>query len=77
MAYIRALVLVVSLLWQQVAAQDGENNFVIPAGRTTYEVTAGQPLTVEWTNPSSSTVTIKLQVRGGSIHATCLTADDT
>ena len=66
MARIRALALVVSLLiWQQVAAQDGENNLVIPTGRTTYEVTAGQPLTVEWTNPSSSTVTIKLQVRGG------------
>lgn len=65
MARIRALVLVVSLLiWQQVAAQDGENNFVIPTGRTTYEVSAGQPLTVEWTNPSSGTVTIKLQVRG-------------
>lgn len=61
MSHIRALVLVVLLLiGQQVAVQDGENHLVIPTGRTTYEVTAGQPLTVEWTNPSSSTVTIKL-----------------
>jgi hypothetical protein len=66
MACIRALALVVSLLvWQRVAAQDGENNLVIPTGQTTYKLTAGQPLTIEWTNPSSSTVTIKLQVRGG------------
>lgn len=37
------------------------NQISIPAGQTTLTVTAGQPLTIDWTNPSSGTVTIKLQ----------------
>merc|ERR1712230_63889 len=42
-----------------VAAQN--NAISVPAGQSTLDVTAGQPLTIEWTNPSSGTVTIKLQ----------------
>jgi hypothetical protein len=42
-----------------VAAQN--NAISVPAGQSTLDVTAGQPLTLEWTDPSSGTVTIKLQ----------------
>ncbi|KIW17107.1 hypothetical protein PV08_04298 [Exophiala spinifera] len=42
-----------------VAAQN--NAISIPAGQSTLDVTAGQPLTIQWTDPSSGTVTIKLQ----------------
>jgi hypothetical protein len=42
-----------------VAAQN--NAISVPAGQSTLDVTAGQPLSIEWTNPSSGTVTIKLQ----------------
>lgn len=42
-----------------VSAQ--QNAINIPTGQSTLEVTAGQPTTITWTNPSSGTVTIKLQ----------------
>ncbi|KAK4942940.1 hypothetical protein LTR10_017324 [Elasticomyces elasticus] len=42
-----------------VAAQN--NAISVPSGESTLAVTAGQPLTLQWTNPSSGTVTIKLQ----------------
>jgi hypothetical protein len=44
-----------------VVASAQNNAISIPEGQTTLDVTAGQPLTIVWTNPSSSTVTIKLQ----------------
>lgn len=47
-----------ALLATVVAAQN--NAISIPAGSSTLEVTAGQPLVIDWTNPSSGTVTIKL-----------------
>jgi hypothetical protein len=37
------------------------NAILIPAGQSTLDVTAGSSLTIQWSNPSSSTVTIKLQ----------------
>ena len=37
------------------------NAIAIPEGSSTLDVTAGEPLTIEWSNPSSGTVTIKLQ----------------
>ncbi|KAK6379681.1 hypothetical protein LTS17_005753 [Exophiala oligosperma] len=42
-----------------VAAQN--NAISVPGGQSTLDVTAGKPLTIDWTNPSSGTVTIKLQ----------------
>ncbi|KIX98947.1 uncharacterized protein Z520_05408 [Fonsecaea multimorphosa CBS 102226] len=44
-----------------VASAQQNNAISIPSGQGTLDVTAGQPLTIQWTNPSSSTVTIKLQ----------------
>ncbi|OAP63718.1 hypothetical protein AYL99_02945 [Fonsecaea erecta] len=44
-----------------VASAQQNNAISIPGGQGTLDVTAGQPLTIEWTNPSSGTVTIKLQ----------------
>ena len=47
-----------------VAAVLAQNNAInIPAGGL--QVTAGQPITITWTDPSSSTVTIKLQQGSG------------
>jgi len=44
------------------AVVSAQNNAIsIPSGQSTLDVTAGQPLTIQWTNPSSGTVTIKLQ----------------
>jgi hypothetical protein len=37
------------------------NNINVPAGATTLDASAGQPLTLTWNDPSSGTVTIKLQ----------------
>ncbi|KAL6241258.1 hypothetical protein RBB50_011937 [Rhinocladiella similis] len=42
-----------------VAAQN--NAISVPSGQSTLDVTAGKPLTIQWTDPSSGTVTIKLQ----------------
>ena len=39
----------------------GSNNINVPAGQATLQITAGQPFTMTWTDPSSGTVTIKLQ----------------
>lgn len=47
-----------ALLATLVAAQN--NAISIPEGSSTLSVTAGQPLVIDWTNPSSGTVTIKL-----------------
>lgn len=44
-----------------VAAQTGgPNAFMVPASGN-YQLTAGQPTTFQWTNPSGSTVTLKLR----------------
>jgi hypothetical protein len=44
------------------AVASAQNNAIsIPAGQSTLDVTAGDPLTIQWTDPSSGTVTIKLQ----------------
>jgi hypothetical protein len=37
------------------------NKINIPAGASTLDVVAGKELTITWSDPSSSTVTIKLQ----------------
>jgi hypothetical protein len=37
------------------------NSINIPAGQSTLSVIAGQLTTITWSNPSSGTVTIKLQ----------------
>jgi len=50
---------VVALCASVVAAQN--NAISVPSGQSTLDVTAGQSLTLQWTNPSSGTVTIKLQ----------------
>jgi hypothetical protein len=42
-----------------LAFAQNNNQISIPAGGLV--VNAGQPLTIDWTDPSSSTVTIKLQ----------------
>ena len=42
-----------------VSAQNNAIN--VPEGQSTLDVTAGSSLTITWTNPSSGTVTIKLQ----------------
>ncbi|OCT48937.1 putative GPI anchored protein [Cladophialophora carrionii] len=54
-----AFAAVAALCAAVVSAQNNAIN--VPAGAATLDVTAGQPLTIEWTNPSSGTVTIKLQ----------------
>merc|ERR1712230_6367 len=41
-----------------------ENAINIPSGESTLDVTAGQPTTITWTNPSDGTVTIRLQYSG-------------
>ncbi|KIW22980.1 uncharacterized protein PV07_11218 [Cladophialophora immunda] len=51
----------VAALCAVVASAQQNNAISIPGGQGTLDVTAGQPLTIEWTNPSSGTVTIKLQ----------------
>jgi hypothetical protein len=44
-----------------------QNAISIPEGQSTLDVTAGQETTIVWTNPSSGTVTIKLQESGPNI----------
>ena len=45
-------------------AQSQFNAISIPSGQSTLQVASGQSLTISWTNPSSGTVTIKLQQLG-------------
>jgi hypothetical protein len=55
-----------------VAAAFAQNNAInIPAGGL--QVTAGQSFTITWTDPSSSTVTIKLQQGSGVTPNTGIT----
>jgi hypothetical protein len=55
-----------------VAAALAQNNAInIPAGGL--QVTAGQPFTITWSDPSSSTVTIKLQQGSGVTPSTGIT----
>ncbi|OAG45690.1 hypothetical protein AYO21_00326 [Fonsecaea monophora] len=75
---------IVGALCAVVAYAQNNNAISIPGGQGTLDVTAGQPLTIEWTNPSSGTVTIKLQqdpitpdsgvVLASNIPASALTA---
>jgi hypothetical protein len=44
-----------------------QNAINIPAGQSTLDITAGSPQTITWSNPSSGTVTIKLQESGPNI----------
>ncbi|KIX01651.1 uncharacterized protein Z518_09377 [Rhinocladiella mackenziei CBS 650.93] len=57
----RFLYAAVAALCAVVVSAQENNAISIPAGQSTLDVTAGSPLTIEWTNPSSGTVTIKLQ----------------
>ncbi|EXJ88444.1 hypothetical protein A1O1_05374 [Capronia coronata CBS 617.96] len=57
----RLLATVVAALCATVVSAQANNAIAIPAGQSTLDVTAGKPLTIHWTNPSSDTVTIKLQ----------------
>lgn len=41
-----------------------ENAINIPSGESTLDVTAGEPTTITWTNPSDGTITIRLQYAG-------------
>jgi hypothetical protein len=41
-----------------------ENAINIPSGESTLDITAGQPTTITWQNPSDGTVTIQLQYAG-------------
>ena len=75
------LLLTISHWLPAVLAQT--NTINIPAGQSSLEITAGQPQTVTWTNPSSGTVTIKLQESGpnigpdtGIVLASGITASD-
>jgi hypothetical protein len=43
------------------AFAQNNNKINIPAGQNTLQVISGQSLTITWTDPSSGTVTIKLQ----------------
>ncbi|EXJ78205.1 hypothetical protein A1O3_09366 [Capronia epimyces CBS 606.96] len=56
----RFLATVVAALCVAVVAAQKNNAISIPEGQSTLDVTAGKPLTIDWTNPSSGTVTIKL-----------------
>jgi hypothetical protein len=51
----------VAALCAAIVSAQNNNAISIPAGAATLDVTAGQPLTIEWSNPSDGTVTIKLQ----------------
>jgi hypothetical protein len=42
------------------AQTGGPNAFMVPASGN-YQLTAGQPTTFQWSNPSGSTVTLKLR----------------
>jgi len=50
---------IIALCAGVVTAQN--NAISVPSGQSTLDVTAGQTLKLQWTNPSSGTVTIKLQ----------------
>ncbi|RMZ78506.1 hypothetical protein DV737_g3813, partial [Chaetothyriales sp. CBS 132003] len=50
-----------------LALAEANNAIDIPSGQSTLDVTAGQPVTITWSNPSSGTVTIKLQQSGSNI----------
>jgi hypothetical protein len=56
----RFLYTVAAALLAAVATAQQNNAISIPEGSSTLSVTAGQPLVIDWTNPSSGTVTIKL-----------------
>jgi len=56
----RFLYTVAAALLAAVATAQQNNAISIPEGSSTLSVTAGQPLIIDWTNPSSGTVTIKL-----------------
>jgi len=51
---------VATALLAAVATAQQNNAISIPEGSSTLKVAAGQPLVIDWTNPSSGTVTIKL-----------------
>ncbi len=56
------LLATVGALCAAVFSVSAANNAIsVPAGQSTLDVTAGQDLTIDWTDPSSGTVTIKLQ----------------
>ena len=57
----RFLYTAVAALCAAVVAAQNNNAISVPEGQSTLDVTAGQPLTIQWSNPSSGTVTIKLQ----------------
>jgi len=66
MKYIAPLLALVAAVLAQ------KNNAInIPVGGL--QVTAGQPITITWTDPSSSTVTIKLQQGSGVTPETGIT----
>jgi hypothetical protein len=50
-----------SLAFYAVVAFAQNNKINIPAGASTLSIVAGQLTTITWSDPSSSTVTIKLQ----------------
>ncbi|KIV95641.1 hypothetical protein PV10_03268 [Exophiala mesophila] len=52
---------IVAALFAATVTAQLNNAISIPEGSSTLDVTAGEPLTIEWTNPSRGTVTIKLQ----------------
>ncbi|KEF63746.1 uncharacterized protein A1O9_01724 [Exophiala aquamarina CBS 119918] len=56
----RFLYAVATALLAAVATAQQNNAISIPEGSSTLQVTAGQPLVIDWTNPSDGTVTIKL-----------------
>jgi len=61
-----------SLAFYAAVAFAQNNAINIPAGQSTLEVTAGKSTTITWSNPSSGTVTIKLQTAGGITPASGL-----
>ncbi|RMZ84873.1 hypothetical protein DV738_g252, partial [Chaetothyriales sp. CBS 135597] len=48
-------------LFASAALAQLNNAINVPEGQSTLDVTAGQPVTITWSNPSDGTVTIKLQ----------------
>ncbi|RMD44085.1 hypothetical protein DV735_g973, partial [Chaetothyriales sp. CBS 134920] len=54
-------------LFASVALAAQNNAIDVPNGQSTLAVTAGQPVTITWSNPSSGTVTIKLQQSDSNI----------
>lgn len=52
---------IAATLFAAVVTAQNNNAIAVPEGSSTLDVTAGEPLTLDWSNPSSTTVTIKLQ----------------